>query len=114
MGRFTWLPGLGFDYLCVVIEVGFEDVFDVCRVCCVNLGTCRTKDSEGFMLPCKVRMVVMQPTEVDELVEEGACKWMISPLPSIEELEKEGSENKSSSYGNACQRKRTGKEIHGI
>lgn len=110
-----WVLGLEFDYLPVVLEVGFEDVFDVCRVDCVNLGAARTKDSEGFLGARKVCIVVVQPIEVYDQMDEGACKWVILAICSMEEeLEEEGSENKGSSYAYDCRRKGTAKEIHGI
>lgn len=73
---------LKFLYLCIVLKIGFENVFNVGRVNRENLPWPWCENSEGLVPVSKLCKVMVQPTEVQELMDGGAHNRMILFLPT--------------------------------
>uniref|UniRef100_A0A3Q7EKN6 Uncharacterized protein n=1 Tax=Solanum lycopersicum TaxID=4081 RepID=A0A3Q7EKN6_SOLLC len=63
-------------YLAIVVKVCFENVLNVSRVRSINLIPERANQSVSLVLASKISHEMVQPVEVDELIENGATDWM--------------------------------------
>lgn len=74
-------------YLAIVWEVGLEDVLNDRWIRCVDLLAERGKELEGLVLARKLGVVVMEPAEVKELMEDGANDRRVSLLTAVASTE---------------------------
>lgn len=70
-------------YLAKILEVGSKHILHIWWVRSINLIPEGPKKPIRFMLSSEISHVIMQPVEIEELVKDSACNWMIFLLPQL-------------------------------
>lgn len=64
-------------YPAVVVKVCFENVLNINRISSINLIPERANQSVSPVFASKISHVMVQPVEVEKLIENGVNNWMV-------------------------------------